>query len=281
MFSEDAIIYVDADSLFFRPAAAISKDGLRRHWQKDLRMIINKSIENIKRQCMSDNIRHAIKGKDNFRVILEPTYKAHRKKVEGDLYEALSYAHSYMRSFHSACQADGMEADDLVSIWAHESMQKNQDFTIASIDKDLLQIPGNHYNFVSSTHRHVDHDAAHLNLMLQCLSGDQSDNIPGIRGIGPKKAKHILDGVPSAKRWDRVRAAWRSHGAGDPTHTWRLLKMLESWEEYEEVKSQITGETPLSESDVYEGKKKEDRSLSRISARDSRRSDRNHLAFQR
>ncbi|MDD9816698.1 MAG: hypothetical protein OXU61_00955, partial [Gammaproteobacteria bacterium] len=109
---------------------------------------------------------------------------------------------------------------------------------IAGIDKDLKQIPGNHYNFNKQLHEFVDDDNANLNLMLQCLTGDTSDNIPGIKGIGPAKAGKILAGVPMARRWSRVRAAWRRHGAGDPTLSHRLLSMLKSWDELEEIRKE-------------------------------------------
>ena len=239
MFTENAIIFCDADSLYFRPAAAISKDGLKGNWKKDMRLAINHTIDKIKRECMSDNILHAVKGKGNFRNDLAKDYKGNRKELEDDLKTALNYGHEYMRDHHSAHQADGMEADDLVSIWAYEAMEAGQDYYIAGIDKDLLQIPGDHYNFVKSTHVHMDYHAAHLSLMLQCLTGDSTDNIPGIRGIGPKKAQGILSGVPTDRQWSRVRAAWRGHKAGDPTPTWRLLAMIKSWEEYESIKKQI------------------------------------------
>ena len=239
MFTEDAIILCDADSLYFRPAAAISKDGLKRNWKKDIRLAINHTVDKIKRECMSDNILHAVKGEGNFRKDLCKDYKANRKELDDDLKTALNYGHEYMREHHNAEQANGMEADDLVSIWAYEAMDANQDYYIAGIDKDLLQIPGDHYNFVKSVHERIDPDTAHYNLMLQCLTGDTADNIQGIRGIGPKKAQGILSGVPTNRQWSRVRAAWRANKAGDPTLTRSLLRMLTSRKEYEDIQKQI------------------------------------------
>ena len=258
MFTENAIVFCDADSLFFRPAAAISKDGLSRNWKKDMRMAINHTINRIKRECMSDTIMHAVKGDGNFRHDIYADYKGNRKELDDDLRTALNYGHSYMCDFHNAVRADGMEADDLVSIWAYEAMAVDQDYYIAGIDKDLLQIPGNHFNFVKSTHQYVDDDAGHLSLMLQCLTGDTADNIPGLKGIGPAKAKRILAGVSADRRWSRVRAAWRKHGAGDPTTSWRLLAMIKTWEEYEDIKSEVASKTSECQSNVHEGEATED-----------------------
>ena len=70
-----------------------------------------------------------------------------------------------------------------------------------------MQIPGDHYNFVKKTHQFIDDDEAHLKLMLQCLTGDGTDNIPGIKGVGAKTAEKILKGIPMERRWNRVRAS--------------------------------------------------------------------------
>jgi 5'-3' exonuclease len=91
--------------------------------------------------------------------------------------------------------------------------------------------------------------------MLQCLTGDNSDNIPGIKGIGPAKANKVLAGVPMERRYNRVKAAWRKHAAGDVGLSHRLLKMLTSWEEYEEVKQSLPNQTVISEPDVREERK--------------------------
>ena len=137
-----------------------------------------------------------------------------------------------------------MEADDLVAIWASEARANEDAYVVVGIDKDLKQIPGNHYNFVKKEHVFIDDDQAHLLLMTQCLTGDNSDNIPGIKGIGPKKAEKILAGIPLERRWSRVKAAWRAHNAGDPSMSLRLLTMLKSMEELDEISSETTVSEP-------------------------------------
>ena len=144
----------------------------------------------------------AVKGSGNFRHDLYPKYKANRKELDADLRKALSYGHQYMCDYHGATRADRMEADDLVAIWARECMEVDQDYTIVGIDKDLLQIPGAHYNFVKKTHKTVDADEGNLNLMLQCLIGDSADNIPGSAASDPRKQRSycmestlIVDGI--------------------------------------------------------------------------------------
>ena len=63
-----------------------------------------------------------------------------------------------------------------------------------SYDKDLDQIPGWHYNWYHDKMYHVEPHQANRFLACQCLAGDMTDNIPGVKGIGPKKAELILGG---------------------------------------------------------------------------------------
>ena len=80
-------------------------------------------MNQIKRDCLSNQLMVAVKGCGNFRKDLFPKYKANRKELDDDLKEALTYGHSYMCKTWDAVMADGMEADDLVAIWAYEARE--------------------------------------------------------------------------------------------------------------------------------------------------------------
>ena len=242
---------IDADSIYFRQAC-VTKN------KKDIRQGIDYMMNQIKRDCLSDQLMVAVKGHGNFRKDLFPKYKANRKDLDENLKVALTYGHEYMCKKWDAVMADGMEADDLVAIWAYEAREAETAYVIAGIDKDLLQIPGHHYNFVKRMHSDVDDDQAHLSLMLQCLTGDGTDNIPGIKGVGPKTAEKIMKGVPMERRWNRVRASWRGYKAGNPDLSYDLLRMLTSWEEYERIKDRIASQATVSQQDVLAGKEKQD-----------------------
>ena len=265
-----ALALIDADSIYFRIACVTKKP-------KDIRQGIDHTMKEIQKEVMTATFENvdvlvAVKGRGNFRKDLYPKYKAQRKDLEEDMKAALNLGHKYMVEKYDAVQADGMEADDLVSIWAYEAREAEQQYVICGIDKDLLQIPGNHYNFGKKVHDFVDDDTANLNLMLQCLTGDSTDNIPGIKGIGPKKAATILNGVPMARRWNRVRAAWRSKSAGDVNVSYDLLRMLTSWEDFDDIKRKIAGETPVSKQDVLPEQEQDD-GVSGVSERDQGLSD--------
>ena len=232
---------VDADSIYFRAAYCSKK-------KNELRKMIRETMLEIERECFADDIKVAVKGRGNFRKDIYPDYKKNRKELDEEMKAALSYGHQYMVDEYNAVMADGMEADDLVAIWAYEAREAEQQYFIVGLDKDLLQIPGNHYNFKKREHQFVDDNTAHYNLMVQCLTGDSTDNIPGIKGIGPKKAAKILEGRDPRRYWPRIRSAWRAHGAGDPGLSHRLLKMITTWEEFDAVRAEC--EAIVSEQDV-------------------------------
>ena len=234
-----SLLLIDADSIYFKACMATQK-------QNDIRRAIDGKMRDIKRFCGTDEVQVAVKGRGNFRKDLYPLYKKNRREQPQEIKEALTYGHNYMVEKHNAVMADGMEADDLVSIWANEAREMDIDYTIVGIDKDLLQIPGWHVNFDKLRDEHVrymDDDAANYQLMLQCLTGDSTDNIPGIKGIGPKKASVILQGIKQERRWKRVKASWRFHKAGDPTVSRRLLEMLTTWEEYDTIRTELESKT--------------------------------------
>lgn len=239
-------LLVDSDSIYFRPACSIGMKQANRlmtEKKKEMRMSIDRTMNAVETYYFSDDFKVAIKGRGNFRKDLYPEYKAQRKPMQDSVLELLDYGIEYFIEKYGAVPADGMEADDLVSIWANDAREAGDAHSVIGIDKDLLQIPGNHYNFVKNEHQFVDADSANLKLMLQCLTGDTSDNIKGLKGIGPKKADKIISWTKMDRRWGRVRAAWRSHGSGNPAPTWRLLKMIETWDEYEDIIAHVAAGT--------------------------------------
>ena len=267
---KSGIILVDADSIYFRAAYKMRK--------ADIRKSINTYMKDIETCTFTDQMKVAVKGAGNFRYKVYPEYKANRNRdYDRDFREALNYGHQYMLKRWSAIQADGMEADDLVCIWAHECMELDIPYVIAGIDKDLYQIPGLHYNFIKQEFIDVNIDTAYRNLMVQCLTGDTSDNIPGIKGIGPVKAERILRGIPGDMLWDRVCSTYRDRGLPDPDVYRRLVTMIKTWEEFDEVQTRY--QTTVSQQDVLP-EQEEDTGLSSVSRSDQASAGDSELAVR-
>jgi 5'-3' exonuclease len=89
---------------------------------------------------------------------------------------------------HSGIVVEGHEAEDEVSIQACNLGLDN--YIIVGNDKDLLQIPGKHYNWVKGESFTITDMEAWDALWMQVLMGDRVDNIPGCWGMGFQKAKN-------------------------------------------------------------------------------------------
>ena len=239
---------IDADSIYFRAAYVTKKTN-------EIRKIVRETMLDIEAQTWAEKMLVAVKGRGNFRKDLYPEYKKNRKDLEPDMKKALTYAHEFMVGEYDAKPADGMEADDLVSIWAYETREQEIPYCVVGIDKDLKQIPGNHYNFKRKEHVFMDDDASNLSLMQQCITGDSTDNIPGVKGLGPVKAGKLLAGISQDRRWNRVRAVWRANSAGCPKLSRRLLEMLTSWEEFDGIKAEC--EAIIGKQDVLQEQKQD------------------------
>lgn len=122
---------------------------------------------------------------DTFRAKIYPEYKAHRTQPKPNHYEFLK---NYLIDVWKAEVAVNEEADDLLG-----KNQYKSDTVICSIDKDLLQISGSHYNFVKDVFTEISPEEGLLWFYKQLLIGDVADNIKGVKGIGERKASYIID----------------------------------------------------------------------------------------
>jgi len=141
----------------------------------------------------------------------ECKYKEHRKKAAKprfveEMMRAISLHLPYERI--SLDSTEG-EADDCLSIAANYLRSIYVPYLIAGCDKDLRQIPGNHYNYLTDSHMHITHEMAYRFFFTQLLMGDVADNVPGIKGVGIKRAGYILHGAISAEdMWDYTVSAY-------------------------------------------------------------------------
>jgi DNA polymerase-1 len=140
-------------------------------------------IENTLAEVEASEYKLFLTSPDNFRKHIYPEYKANRTATKP---KHLQFLRDYLVESWQGTVAEKMEADDYLGINQHESS------IICSIDKDLLQVPGKHYNFVKKEFYEVDEETGFRNFYTQLLTGDTSDNIKGIAGIGPVKAKKAL-----------------------------------------------------------------------------------------
>lgn len=176
---------IDADIVVYRCAAATAdKDEGLACWQAD--EMINRIID----ETASDSYTCFLTGGGNFRFGLYPEYKANRKDMAKPKHWACLREH--IVSNWGATVTDGHEADDAMGIAQYQAVFG--DTIICSIDKDMLMIPGDHYNFVKKELRFIQEPEATRWLYYQAIMGDKVDNIPGFDGLMRSK-------VPKKMEW--------------------------------------------------------------------------------
>jgi 5'-3' exonuclease len=115
-------------------------------------------------------------------------YKGNRDPLANPKYYA--EIKTYLLDYWSAKLISGREADDAMGCEQYKHPDKST--VICSIDKDMKQIPGWHYNWMKDDLSFVKMLDANLFFYRQMLEGDRVDNIPGIKGVGPKTVDKLM-----------------------------------------------------------------------------------------
>jgi len=195
------IAIIDADSILYQIAYTQPSPAL-------CRKALDDKLKEIMTSTGAVNGAIFIKGKDNFRYEVDAAYKGNRKdNIEPEVKDRIDDLYEYCKDF--SIQSDGGEADDYCGIAAELALQDNKRYIVCHIDKDLDCIPGWHYNFRKDTLYYVEPEDGYRFLMMQILTGDATDNIQGLKGIGPKTAEKLINGVPNNLLWSRVIDIWK------------------------------------------------------------------------
>ncbi|KAB2666327.1 DNA polymerase I [Brucella tritici] len=138
-----------------------------------------------------------------FRNEIYPEYKANRTAPPEDLIPQFGLIRQATRAFNLPCiEKEGFEADDLIATYARVAEQAGGDVTIVSSDKDLMQLvtPSvSMYDSMKDKQISIPEVIEKWGVPpekmidLQSLTGDSTDNVPGIPGIGPKTAAQLLE----------------------------------------------------------------------------------------
>lgn len=139
----------------------------------------------------------------NFRKEVYADYKGNRDPKKKPV--LLPFVKEHIRKTYETKIKDGIEADDVLGIFmTHPTLMPGKKVCV-STDKDLMQIPGRHYNPDKELKRMVTEQQGDYWFMYQTLVGDQVDNYPGCKGVGPVNAEKILSGKTTVpEMWPAV-----------------------------------------------------------------------------
>jgi DNA polymerase-1 len=198
------IYIVDVSSMFFRAFYAIrpltSSKGIPVNAVYGFISMIVKLFKDKK----PDHVVFCYDRKEpSFRKTLYKEYKAHRTEMPDDLQVQMPYLKQVANLF-GICdmELNTFEADDLIGTVACIAQKQDYDVYIVSGDKDFCQLVNKNV-FLYDTMKEVIFDAAMVKekhgvtpeqfIDYLAITGDTSDNIPGVAGIGPKGAQKLIE----------------------------------------------------------------------------------------
>lgn len=199
-------VLIDGDIIAYRAAFSTEQMGssdTRRKVDDLIQFILDSTV--LFPEIGLDYVVY-LTGKGNFRdnIAKSHPYKGNRKSVQKPRH--LQTARDHMESEYQAIISKGEEADDLI---AKEAARLDYHACVASIDKDMLQIPCWHFNIVRGDYLKVEPYGGIKFFYTQILTGDTADNIVGLWKVGPVKAKKILEDAETEEElWDLVVKAY-------------------------------------------------------------------------
>ena len=221
-------LLIDGDMVCFRACSSVEKEI---DWGNDiwtLHVDLNEAkerFESIMEMILTDaidahkyhgafEVKFCFSDTSNFRRSVLPTYKANRagkRKPVG--YKALV---SWVKSEYDTITKATLEADDCMGIFATKPMYRDKCIIISG-DKDLLCIPGYHYDFLRKEYGHSSDEDSLRHFYMQTLMGDATDGYPGCPKFGPATAAKALKGVPKTIKdmWPVVVEAYEKAGFGE------------------------------------------------------------------
>lgn len=147
------------------------------------------------------------KGKPQVRIDMLPQYKAQRPPMDPSLHEQFPLVKDLLRAMDvPVCELAGWEGDDILGTLARRGEAAGYDMYLVTGDRDMYQLSTEHVKIVSTKHGTSDvaimtpesvndlYNGITPELVpdFYGLKGDSSDNIPGVPGIGPKKAAALI-----------------------------------------------------------------------------------------
>lgn len=169
---------IDADHIVWRCAGSCEPTKAKpyRESKEDALVRAEQLMQNIVFSLNDPQLEVYISGEGNWRYAIYPEYKANRKGKPIPMW--LEDVREYLLTRWNAQLVNGMEVDDMCGI----RMTQEEHAICVSLDKDLLTVPGEHYNFANQNRCYISPWEAQVRFYSQLLTGDASDNIPAFDG---------------------------------------------------------------------------------------------------
>jgi len=180
--------------------------------------IMKATVKSILFMTGSDSYIGYLTGPNNYRheVATLQKYKGNRDNARKP--ERYEEAKQYLIDHMDAVVCEDYEADDGMSMeqWGEwdkrmYTERENTPTVICTADKDLDMVPGFHYNWIKKELYFVEEDEGMRFFFKQVLTGDSTDNIPGLfRCTGQRALKRIVAKLDDHHTWNDMNAYVRS-----------------------------------------------------------------------
>lgn len=251
---ENTLMIVDALNLGFR---------WKHSGALDFKEDYAKTVESLRKSYKAKYVVIACdKGSSSFRKSLLPEYKQNRKdKFEVQTLEEQKQFELFFEEFertldyltekdYAIFRFNKVEADDIAAYIVKNRKEYPVDkVVLVSSDKDWdLLIRPDVMRFSYVTRKEITYDNWYTHyecnpedyISIKCLQGDSGDNVPGVPGIGPKKALalvqefgsayDIIASIPIASKYKYIQAL-NEFGASALLRNYQLMDLLEFCEE--------------------------------------------------
>ncbi len=197
------LFLIDGSSYIYRAYYAI------RHLSNSQGMATNaiygftNMLLKVMRELQPDQLAVIFDSKGpTFRKEIYPEYKANRSAMPEDLVPQIPYIKRVVEALNlPGIEKAGYEADDIIATLAKKFSAQGTEVTVVTGDKDMMQIVTDRVCLLDTMKDKISGPAevferfggADKVVEVQALSGDSSDNVPGVPGIGEKTAKALID----------------------------------------------------------------------------------------
>jgi len=200
---EEGISYIQLDENGERIPLEFTKEEDREYLEESW-LNFQEKLQELLETVYCEDYLMAVKGDFNYRNLLLPSYKMNRHKDPNKQNRFVPTLRKLAVAGDLAIAAHGMEADDLMRIWAEECRINGVDYIICSIDKDLRCIPGKHYLMHHKEVITVTEKQAIRHYYCQLLKGDPTDNVLGVPRVGEVKAEKILNACVNEEEYQEA-----------------------------------------------------------------------------
>ncbi len=205
------ITIIDTFGFFFRNYYALPYLKSKEGFPTGLLTGFINFIASINKEHGTDYLLFALDSKEKtLRSEIDPNYKANRPMPPEDLLKQLPVAIEWIKKMgFKSLEVPGYEADDIIATIAEDAKKKGIKVQIVSSDKDLYQLIDDDKVLIYDPMKKIKINEEECIKKFGvkpsqivdylALVGDSSDNIPGVKGIGPKGARTLLNEFGSLK----------------------------------------------------------------------------------